>query len=308
MEQNEALSALFKSWNLEEDDNNRFIAKIDKDKIGNIPDSIAKYNPVGVYPQPWWGNINNPKILVLGKNPSYTEKDEEEESEKFGDKLRANLESKTINWLDEKNRKYENKDKFYCTFRFWKQVLNYIISPNYVELMEEYNKIEKLLDIKLIETTKIKNKIKSAFKEEARETIDNDICDKIYEKVGFFNLCGYHSKEYDEISVAFNNEMLPTQNELKSYLKQMLNHSDCSVKMIIVVWGFDKWEKFLFNDVPNYEKKILVVNQGQGTNQCIVNSNNIKEENKKKFVEKFRNYLNNEDETSFNDLLECWGS
>jgi len=56
--------------NGEKDDN---VIKI----IKSFPNGIKEKESETLIPQPWWGNIENPKIIVLAKNPSYLDSDDE---------------------------------------------------------------------------------------------------------------------------------------------------------------------------------------------------------------------------------------
>ena len=45
------------------------------DIIKSFPDGIFKYKEHTFTPQLWWGNLNNPEIIILGKNPSFRVED-----------------------------------------------------------------------------------------------------------------------------------------------------------------------------------------------------------------------------------------
>ena len=154
--------------------------------------------------------------------------------------------------------------------------------------------LELQSEIKLLPS---KNSIKQSFLDEARRSIDNDICGKIYGQIGFFNLCGYHTKEYSEITKYISKKeeltdgLLPTQKRLQEYLISLLNGN--TVEMIIVVWGYKEWANFLFNNdnVKNHCQRILIVNQGRN-NKSIADSPMIK--NRDDFIERFQKYLKGE--------------
>lgn len=55
-----------------------YIAKADYDKMNNKL-SISYYYHTHVFPQPFFGNIENPKIIVLAKNPRYKKIESENE-------------------------------------------------------------------------------------------------------------------------------------------------------------------------------------------------------------------------------------
>ena len=85
------------------------IFKEDENKILEIINNFCCYGK-GLIPHPWFGNINNPEILILGLNPSFTDDDkkdyefkEEYNENEFTEFLINNLNFETrednINWL-----------------------------------------------------------------------------------------------------------------------------------------------------------------------------------------------------------------
>ena len=81
----------------------------DKDSALEIINNFCCYGE-GLIPQPWFGNIKNPKILILGVNPSFTkedqtdyENDKKDDNKDFSKFLKKNLDlsgrDDDINWL-----------------------------------------------------------------------------------------------------------------------------------------------------------------------------------------------------------------
>ena len=83
-------------------------------------------------PQPWWGNIKNPTVIVLALNPGI-DKAEKEDEEEHKDKILLNLKGQdTINWIAEGNS---------SGHKWWKNTFKEIIKTGLIEHDAIYKKI-----------------------------------------------------------------------------------------------------------------------------------------------------------------------
>lgn len=170
---------------------------IDMSKI-QTNESQGKLNfKFNYLPQPWWGNIKNPRVIVLLLNPGIC-KDEDIVEEKYKNSIRENLKGeKTLNWMtDEKSDSH----------KWWKSTFNKITES---EMLPQV----------------------------------------IYEKVGVFELIGYHSKKfasnhYSSIKemlveeLGLTEDFLPTQRAMFDYLDALIKE----VKpLVVIIWGQKFW-------------------------------------------------------------------
>lgn len=205
------LKELISSWELIEE-NGRFIAKADKNLIeshissDNFSSGDIKFN-FNLKPFPWWGNITNPKIIVLALNPKY-EKDEKDKHEQNKHKENHSFEKNlannpTIDWLD-----FKEKEELTVSQKWWKRTFDDII-----EILNKKNKSKDL----------------------------------IYKKIGIFELYGYYSKSFSDkgcIERVNLNEfgsavILPTQAALFKHLNFLMKQ-DCP-PLLVIIWGQKYW-------------------------------------------------------------------
>lgn len=101
----ETLERLVNIWT-DITENEPYLAKEDEKVIDARCLSVQKTDDLTDFrfdflPQPWWGNIENPCVIVLALNPGIDETEKEDE-EKYKDKILLNLKGKdTINWMSE---------------------------------------------------------------------------------------------------------------------------------------------------------------------------------------------------------------
>lgn len=193
-------------------------------------------------PQPFWGNIINPRIVVLGLNPSYDPVNDEQDELILKNGLDRNLNDYNFkfNWFDYK--KTINNDVT-SGFKFWSQTLGELHHGN-----------------------------------------DNLYCDekRIFDKVGFFNLYGYHKSPFKEIQQkcfkeTCNDKYLPTQIALFNHLKSIISKDT----HVIVIWGHQYWEDTGLLSEHNIDtSKLLIVNRNQGNNNIITNAHKSKYQEK----------------------------
>ena len=201
-----------------------------------------------VLPQPFFGNIDNPEILVLAKNPSYDE---------FGDEFDTKM------YLEKRND-YEN----------------------YIDDLKKVNLSKKIDVNKFIEVVKsdhldiADDNINYLFFNAWKWWKENVFCQiELNEKLCCLNLHGYHSRYYNEVN--------DNKNINIECLKQLLE-SFKNVKQIFVVWGDSLWEKVIndcinddlkkaFNNRKVLNKGIHITPIGCNNSCCIIKDINQKE-------------------------------
>ena len=102
------------------------------DIIKSFPDGITTVENNTLIPQLWWGNLENPEIIILGKNPSYRKEDElDNRNEEF----RNNVLIKNVSYFNRDNtlnldilfKKYSHIN----VIKTWKRYLNYLDKEYY---------------------------------------------------------------------------------------------------------------------------------------------------------------------------------
>lgn len=181
-------------------------------------------------PQPWWGNIVDPKVIFLSLNPSYDPVIDDEDESYINSCLKENLKSKTINWFEHKYIEDRNGHKRKTSsFKWWEKRLNGLYCAD-----------------------------------------NRDDEEKIYNKIGFFQLCGYHSKSYSVMKKKcfIKNNQLPTQTAVVDHVKTLMKKDP----YVVVIWGKKEWEDQcgLFNS-----KKLVVLNEKNPRNPSFENAPEI---------------------------------
>lgn len=168
-------------------------------------------------PQPWWGNIEDPEVLFLSLNPSYVPIIDDEDENYIQSFLKENLRSKSINWFDHKYIKDRNGQNRKTSSFQWWE-----------------------------------NKLKGLHS----AGISNDE-EKIYNKIGFFQLCGYHSREYRPMAKKcfVGVKELPTQTVVVEHVRTLLNKYD---PYVVIIWGKKEWEDACGKFNP---EKLVILNE-----------------------------------------------
>jgi hypothetical protein len=219
------LERLYKEWTLHEE-KGKYYSQSDYnlfknngiDKIKNGDEEHIGFN-FEYLPQPWWGNLKNPKIIVLVLNPrinSTQVKDEngnsitkeKQDDIKYSKFIKNNLrhDKKTINWLE-----HSDSD----SGKWWIQTFS------------------DLLNLKDIPITK----------------------EDVYKKVGCFELLGYHSENSFSTGGYKNNkellkgefgiedmDMLPSQEAVIEHIDRLL---DDKSRRLVIIWGQKYWKELL---------------------------------------------------------------
>lgn len=101
-------SKLIESWNLNNEslNNGEYIAEADKDHFNfDILNQRSEQTKIhfDMIPQPFWGNIDNPSVLVLFTNPGYKQKEQYQEGNisRIREALLHNLKGSRFDYLEE---------------------------------------------------------------------------------------------------------------------------------------------------------------------------------------------------------------
>lgn len=184
-----------------------YMANTDKKEIDEKYIAIKKIDDRTAFrfdflPQPWWGNIKNPDVIILALNPGI-DNTEKEDEEKYKDKILLNLNGHdTINWMSDGNS---------SGHKWWKDTFKDIIQMG---------------------------------------TIDQDT---IYNKVGVFQLIGYHSEKFNSGDYETLEKMLKAKLGVKSGLLPtqiaVFNHLSYLIKeykpVVVIIWGQKFWRKYV---------------------------------------------------------------
>lgn len=114
-----------------------YIAKEDKKVIDPSFITVKRTEDVTAFrfdflPQPWWGNIINPKVIVLALNPGI-DKTEKEDEKKYRDEILLNLSGQdTINWMSEGSS---------SGHKWWKDTFKEIIQKGSIDQNIIYKKV-----------------------------------------------------------------------------------------------------------------------------------------------------------------------
>lgn len=284
---NSTYKLLLHTWNYRKNNVSKYdqdiLRKYNKDGIP-INLDLSYFYQTHLYPDPWLGNIKDPEIIVLALNPSYDPINDEVDEVKIKNNfLEENLgrkDSDIPNW-------YEDM-KGTTTLKWWLKRLESIfqIDSNYNNNDDVESFYEKL------------------FLEDLRKNSKEVLKTNLIKKIGIFNLCGYHSKQYTKIAskcfldieksdensdlknffdkfnsiknevgkseIKYKKDCLPTQNALILHLNEITK----TAKYIIFIWGSEKYEKMGLK-TDEITSKSIVVNKWNSANKDIKNLKNI---------------------------------
>lgn len=210
------------------DDYNNDIEKNKRMKKNNKDKYM--YN-LKLLPQPYFGNIMNPDIIILALNPSYAPGDDEIDTYLFKTRIK-----------DDYLKSLQNVD-------FTKKI-------DYDELNNFLNNTNEAPDINYC--------FINTWKWWQNNVFRNIVFQE--KEIGIINLCSYHSKQYRPFK-----ELFKSQYNFKNYLKPKLEEfkSDDS-KLLIIVWGKSEWNNYLTDteesDFFKDFKNIIVLNDAEITN------------------------------------------
>ena len=214
----------------------------DKNKSGDVPSIIDDKYELTVYPHQWWGNIANPKVVVLALNPGYSQGVDELDSILFGNLIEKNY----------------NSDDYY-QFLFGDECGASEFSKNGNKILFKYSSVSCWWR-KVFEEV-LPNDLSGNLSEEEKNTIN-----LFNHNVAFFNLVGYQSKDTSDLYTKSN-----STDKIVEYVNDLVNKD----RLFIFVWGKGEWVKkgLKINDM-NY----IEVNKNDEQNKK--NGRNVNPRNK----------------------------
>lgn len=241
---------------------------------GNL-DELKKKFVLSVYPHQWWGNVIDPKVVVLALNPGYSAGADELDSLVFGD-------------LIEKNYKLKNG---YGQFLFGDR-------ENESKIPFKYSSISKWW----------RNVFEDIIEDDLPNDYDKKKINKFNNNVGIFNLVGYQSRNAKNTNIDCK-----SKKTIIEHIKALAN--DDEDRFFIFVWGKSTWEasgleiknNFIEVNKRNSEND-KICSQNKKLNVKIEDKNDrkllkkillneeIKEDTFKKFMKKYNeDYRKNEE-------------
>lgn len=211
-------------------DNGEYIFTCDSN---NTIDNMKGKFEFSVLPHQWWGNIKDPKIVVLALNPGYSQGNDELDSIVYKGLITNNY---NLN-LDHAQYMFDKTSKgigglsfeYSSISRWWRKVFSEFIPD------------------------------KICFKPGAYFKNEQDYKEKINrfnEKVGFFNLVGYQSKDSSYIEKAYDCE---SAKLIAQYVNELAKTGN---RLFIFVWGKDSWDEVITkNCKENNIKNYIVINK-----------------------------------------------
>ena len=186
-----------------------------------------------------WGNLEEPKVIILGKNPSYSMEDEVD-NHFFGNYLKLNcvLENRDVNVV---NLLTNFEEMFYTssTARWWRRAFtgwNYKTGPKTKDKKGAFENLEI---------------------EEKRLFMNN---------IAIFNLYGFYSEYLDKEQ---DNENYTIEASLLDKLKALMKKE---LPIYIMWYKSIDWWKNKGIDLDSYSGMVYVVNGSCSANKCLNNS------------------------------------
>ena len=156
-------------------------------------------------PQPYWGNIKNPKIIVLTLNPGFYREEDFRTNEKHKQTFLNNLkQNPSLNWLNFE----EGKDR-----KWWFNTIKDLLDEN-ISINDIYRKIG------FFEFNGYHSK---SFKSKTYNTI----------------------KELNKYEFGIKSGILPTQKAMFDYIDSLLNQESSKKPLVAIIWGQRFWVQAL---------------------------------------------------------------
>lgn len=261
----DTLDLLYDSWDFDIQNrvSNKDSSVLYENKREDIKLNLSYFYQTHLLPQPWWGNIIDPKVIVLALNPSYDPINDEKDERIPGviESLNNNLISgqHTMNWF-----KFQDAE----ATKWWMRTLGDSYNKNDLDLIYKnvgfFNFCGYHRDSFKNVTQKCLIK-KPSFSKGLRNFVDT--FDDIVRNLSDKNIPFY------------NDKYLPTQNAIVLHINKLIRSS--KTKNIVVIWGYKEWVnagvKFIETGVTD---KLLIVNKYSQTNHNIKNV--FKENDEKK--------------------------
>jgi hypothetical protein len=283
----DTIDLLYESWDFDIDNK---VSKKDaavlyyQKELGNENLKLSYFYQTHVLPHPWWGNINNPKVIVLGLNPSYDPINDEMDDKLPGvyDALLNNIDKNKnpINWLNFSDAK---------TSQWWKITLGTLIDSVDNELLYKNVGFFNLCGYHRDSYKNVQQKCLIK-----KENMNKEVKE-------FVNKFDFISQSLSDQMPRYNDKYLPTQNAIILHINKLIRSSE--VKHVILLWGYNEWFYAGINlKDSEISKKLLIVNKYNSSNHCITNTYLLdkkyyeKVSKKKDFFEYLSSYQNNKDD------------
>jgi hypothetical protein len=209
-------------------------------------------------PQPWWGNIKDPNIIILSSNPKYSplvNEWEELTKEGYQEMWSSTLEDPENNVAN--ILKYKDDDILFnqkSSYKWWEETLGFL-SYNEEAFLKNVG-VFNLLGYFNFSYAVSKKNLKT--EEEIKDS-------KLSEFISLFNK---FAKENDLTEYSYN--FFPTQNAVRLHVEYLMKKN--KEMYIIVVWGYRFWKYAGINFEKHDKQRIMVVNTFRGLNKDIFQS------------------------------------
>jgi hypothetical protein len=283
----DTIDLLYESWDFDIDNK---VSKKDAvvlyyhKELGKENLKLSYFYQTHVLPHPWWGNINNPKVIVLGLNPSYDPINDEMDDKLPGvyDALLNNIDKNKnpINWLNFSHA---------ITSQWWKETLGSLITSVGKESIYKNVGFFNLCGYHRDSYKNVQQKCLIK-----KENMNHDLKE-------FVNKFDFISQSLSDQIPIYNDKYLPTQNAIILHINKLIRSSE--VKHVILLWGHKEWVDAGINlRDSEISKKLLIVNKYNPSNHCITNTYLLdkkyyeKVSKKKDFFDYLSSYQNNKDD------------
>lgn len=152
-------------------------------------------------PQPYWGNIKNPKIIILTLNPGFYSEEDYKTNTVYKTNLLNNLKQQpSLNWFD----LLETKDK-----TWWFNTIKDLLDDN-IALDDIYHKVGffELLGYH----------------------------SKSFKAKSYSNL-----NDLNKVEFGIENGILPSQKAMFDYLESLLSQDEGKRPLVAIIWGQKFW-------------------------------------------------------------------
>lgn len=155
-------------------------------------------------------------------------------------------------------------------------ILILALNPSYDPINDEADTIEvdkenyisNLFDVNFFSNIEDSKKIigENTFKWWKNNVFKNIANIKEDISIGIFNLCGYHTRQYETIPKELLDSIsyLPTQGKTINIVKYLINNN--IVKLVFIVWGKNEWKKCLNLELDD---RFIIINGYNNRNKSI---------------------------------------
>lgn len=229
---------------------------------------VSNFYPTHIHPQPWWGNIKDPKIIILAINPSYDHYYDDVEEIKCGDFFRRNIKrnsNQLESWISELKRFKVGNNKSKGTYKWWEKSLGELIIDTDDDIFSK--------NVGIFNLVGYRSKTKSFINKICYET--NIVEEELQSFINQYN--NVNSKVSNKRNYML--KLLPTQNALILHLNNIIKNNK-----LIVIWGIKDYKEAGLNFI-GLEDNLLLVNKYVGSDSTLktYKNNNINNNSNKRF-------------------------